>query len=258
METVRIRYYADCLSHFLDLNKVKHYFISSVLCAMQIIYLVPTKFSLTPPSPRKSVFLSDRVVDNTNIMIKISLQLFNSFQQGNPEALVTIMDKLQPRVFGFTKKIVRSIPDAEELTQDVFIKLWDSRRHVKSKEQLPSYVYAMAKNLAYDFMRKHKLTFVEYENLSVVHSIVPDVESEYKAKELDLLITLEVEKMTPQRRRVFQMSVREGLSHDEIAKKLRITNKTVSNHLYYVMDKLENSFLLTISVVLIFASFIHQ
>lgn len=191
------------------------------------------------------------MVDNAKIMTKISIQLFESFQRGDPESFVKIMDKLHSRVYGFTRKLIRSEPDAEELTQDVFLKLWENREHIKSNNSLISYLYMMTRNHVYDFMRRNRPITVSYDNSAIIHSAVPDVASEYEAKELDLLITLEVERMSPQRRRVFEMSIREGLSHDEIAEKLKITNKTVSNHLYYVLSKLEDSFLLSVGAAIL-------
>lgn len=176
-------------------------------------------------------------------MTKISLKLFTSFQKGDTDAFVKIMQRLHPRVFGFAKKMVRIESDAEEIAQDVFVKLWQNRERIQSHNSLNSYIYMIARNQIYDFVRGNHPTIVDYESNSFAHKIVPDVASEYEAKELDLLITLKVEKMSPQRRKVFEMSVREGLSHDEISEKLKITKKTVSNHLYYVLNELGKSFL---------------
>ena len=183
-------------------------------------------------------------------MTNITPKLFQSFQEGDKEAFVKIMKRLHPRVLGFAKSVLRVKQDAEEITQDVFVKLWQNRERIESYNNINAYLYVITRNQMYDFLRANREPMMRCDNEEVVENLAPDVASEYEAKELELLITLEVEKMSPQRRKVFDMSVREGLSHDEISAKLKITNKTVSNHLHYVLKELKKSLPIMLSMAL--------
>ena len=57
------------------------------------------------------------------------------------------------------------------------------------------------------------------------------IEEDIYAKELSLLIDIAIEQMPEQRRRIFKMSRKDGLSNEEISLKLEINKRTVENHI---------------------------
>lgn len=64
------------------------------------------------------------------------------------------------------------------------------------------------------------------------------IEEELYARELSLLIDIAVEKMPPQRRNIFIMSRKDGLSNEEIAQRLNISKRTVENHMTQALAEL--------------------
>lgn len=180
---------------------------------------------------------------------------FERFQQGDQDILWEIMSNYSALVYHRIRMITKSDADSEELTQDVFLKLWKNRRVLISPSGIPGYLLRIARNDALNFIYKAGLQTVELgENDQLIEELAPDVESEYERKELALLISITVARMPKQRSRVFQMSRYEGLDHQEIALELEISPTTVSRHLAEALKELKkilpSTILLLVSLIL--------
>lgn len=161
----------------------------------------------------------------------ISEKLFKELQDGCEFAYETIFKENISRVLYFTQGFVKSRAVAEELSQDVFLKLWNYREKLVAPEAVLPFLFTVARNGALDYIRKsnnHKKYLKEQVNL--VNSY-PDIEDELQAKQLHAYIAGVVSNMPSQRKRIFKMSRVEQLEVKEIAERLKISPKTVYAHL---------------------------
>ena len=133
--------------------------------------------------------------------------------------------------------------EAEDLAQDVFTKLWTNFETWQNDDGKEGYIYAMAKNVAFDFI-KHKRLENDYREEQIKKSTIKDLlglsdplNSLYY-KEMQLIIRMTLENFPERRRRIFEMSRFEGLSHKEIADKLQIPLRTVEDHIYKTLTEL--------------------
>jgi RNA polymerase sigma-70 factor (ECF subfamily) len=142
-----------------------------------------------------------------------------------------------PKVKYFINSFIKSSSVAEELAQDVFIKIWENIDKIIYIEYRDAYIYRMARNKAIDYIsQKYKEDiFINDFKLKEDYSI----EEGFYAKELEILIELTVSRMPPQRKKIYEMSRIEGLTNDEIAENLGIAKKTVENHLYLALKELK-------------------
>lgn len=146
-----------------------------------------------------------------------------------------------PKVKAFTYKILKSENDAEDIAQDVFVKLWANPEVWESCETWNGYIYTMTRNHIFNFL-KHKSIAANYrESLSEEDSpsFQADVHDQLYAKEIELLVKFTVNNMPEQRRRVFIMSRKKNMTHQEIAEKLNISIRTVERHLYLALIELK-------------------
>lgn len=146
-----------------------------------------------------------------------------------------------PKVKAFAWKILQSEEDAEDIAQDIFVKLWDNPEIWEEKETWDSYIYTMARNQIYNFL-KHKNVELNYQEKLVQEDFATsefDIYDKIYAKELQLLIKLTLDDMPEQRRKVFVMSRQKGMSNQEIADNLQLSIRTVERHIYLALQDLK-------------------
>lgn len=134
----------------------------------------------------------------------------------------------------FAWKLLHSEEDAEDIAQDIFVKLWNNPEMWENKETWDSYIYTVARNQIYNFLKHQSVELSYQEKLSQedAPSFEFDTYDKLYAKELQLLIKLTLDNMPEQRRKVFSMSRQQGMSNQEIADSLRLSIRTVERHIY--------------------------
>ncbi|BFK96570.1 RNA polymerase sigma-70 factor [Alistipes onderdonkii] len=127
--------------------------------------------------------------------------------------------------------------EAEDITQDIFLKIWRNRTSIGAVDAFGPYLFRMARNAVYDRFDSRSVR----ENYARRASLLPEYElpdSAIDSRDLLLLIRMVVEKMPEQRRRIFRMSREEGLSNDQIAEQLSISRRTVENQISRALAEL--------------------
>ena len=138
----------------------------------------------------------------------------------------------------FLTGFIKNRDEASDMTQDIFYKIWTNRETISKVDSFKAYLFRMARNMIYDYY-EHSLIEENYQQKEQRRSTYDDlIEEELYARELSLLIDIAVEKMPPQRRNIFIMSRKDGLSNEEIAQRLNISKRTVENHMTQALAEL--------------------
>mgnify|MGYP000794906445 FL=1 len=138
--------------------------------------------------------------------------------------------------------LVKSESDAEDLTQEIFLKLWTHRSRFTEVSTFGSYLYVLAKHTAFNYIESRRVNLVSLERAGEEDGERSDTPYEdLVAKDLRLLVDMIVETMPPQRKMIYRMSRDEGLSNTEIAENLQLSKKTVENHLNLALKELRNA-----------------
>lgn len=167
---------------------------------------------------------------------------------GSHKAFRSLFMSYFPKVKYFIRHLVKSEIIAEELSQDVFMKIWENREQLGAVESFNSYVYRIAKNMALNYLRRKYLedTYLdEYEGETFV-----TIEGELYAREMRLLEQLTVSRMPRKRKAIYEMSRKEGLTNDEIAIRMGVSKKTVENHLNLALKEIRKTLSLFVSFFL--------
>lgn len=174
---------------------------------------------------------------------KIDADVILLIKKGDKAAFQKVFEEYAPKIYNFSFSYLNNIIEAEELVQDVFLKLWDKRETLDQSKNLKAYIYKVAVNTIYDVIRRRNVenSFKDFatstydtSSNSTWHTVIYD---EMKEK-LDLLVS----QFPEQRKKIYKLSKEKGLSNDEIALKLKISKRTVENQLYRAISFLKEHF----------------
>jgi len=152
--------------------------------------------------------------------------------QDGEDVFRSVYDAYQRPVFSFAFYLTKSRDIAEDITQEVFIRLWEKRSCLKEDVFLLAFLKKMTQNLVMDIFRKaardKNLQAKIFHSMSGSEEYSPDPVLE---KELTALYIEALDRLPPQQRLVFTLRRDENLSYQQIAERLDLSRNTVRNHL---------------------------
>ena len=162
----------------------------------------------------------------------------NAIKKGDEKAFELIFVTYFNKVKYFIVGLIKSQDDAEELAQDIFVKLWMNRETIDFEKNLSSYLHTAARNATINFL-KSKFVRDSYASDQIYQGEEKEsVEENYYAQETALLIKMAVSQMPEKRKEIFELSREKGLSNEEIANQLGISKKTVENQLSLALKEI--------------------
>lgn len=168
----------------------------------------------------------------------IDHQLIQELQQGQEYAFKQLVTNYQDRVYNTILGLLQQSEDAEDLTQDVFIKVFENIHQFKGESALGTWIYRIAVTQSLDFLRRKNrkkrgrtiLGFFgvgEKEHLHPQEFEHPGVKAEKKEKATVLFKA--VNQLPENQRTAFLLQKLEGLSQNEIAEVLKTTSSAVES-----------------------------
>jgi len=158
--------------------------------------------------------------------------LFLLISQSDEPAFRILFERYRSKLLLFLLKIVRSQPIAEELVQEVFVRIWISR-HALDRVEIPdSYLFIIARNRALDHISgvvKERSLFVSAGDS--FDEVDNSTEERILFRESKRLIDEAIGQLPAQQKKVYLLARQEGRSREEIAVDLHISIHTVKNHL---------------------------
>ncbi len=164
--------------------------------------------------------------------------------------------KLREFIFLFLKQK----EDTEEIVQEVFIKIWESRGKINIYASFESFLFTIAYNTTMSLLRKRMSETKSREYLKSLQQVssAEQIIDEIQYKELKQKVESLLKHLTPRQEEIYRLSREEGLTHEEIARKLNISENTVNNHLVRIMkflkSHIDNSLAVNILFVCLFLS----
>lgn len=160
-----------------------------------------------------------------------SEQLLVAVRVGDQASFNEIYFRYRSKVYNYAYRFVRNREDADELTQNAFVKLWDNRGKIDPQGNFNAFLYTILKN---DFLeklrRRSRMSAFVKEGMGGEPS-VNSVERYIDFKECNQIIMEAIDLLPPQARLTYQLSRQEGRSHDDISRHMGISRNTVSNHI---------------------------
>lgn len=189
-------------------------------------------------------------------LLENEAQFVRSLSQGNILAFNTLFRAYSGRLYRFAYGYLKSEAVSEELVQEVFTRIWENRKSLKSEYSFKSYLFTIAFNIIKKQFRREACNS-EYFRTRVTEDFDLETTKKINYDSLHQYISELVDKMPGRRREIFIKSRFEGLSIKEISKDLNISHKTVENQLTDALKFLRNNIRReSIPVILFFTLFI--
>jgi RNA polymerase sigma-70 factor (family 1) len=167
--------------------------------------------------------------------------LIESLRNGDEKAYTYLIDTYHHRLCVYANSLVKNIYSAEDIVQNVFIKVWEQRSRLKSDHAIKSFLYKLAYNEFIDLYRKNQSLFsLEKAYYDALNSVVLEEDSE-SLQRMITIINNEIENLPAKCKEVFVLSKKEGLTNIEIAEHLEVSVKTVEAQITKAFSILRSS-----------------
>lgn len=159
-------------------------------------------------------------------------KLLSRIAGGDERAFREIFDHYQRYVYTFAQKITRSNSDAEEIVQDIFLKIWFARNQLLTIDNFGAYLNRVVRNQALNLLRHEAIVSkakIELGLSSSDNDTSTQQMLDYKGTKelLDEVIS----RLPEQQRRVYLLCHHEALKYDEVAAQLNVSPDTVHYHM---------------------------
>jgi RNA polymerase sigma-70 factor (ECF subfamily) len=153
-------------------------------------------------------------------------KLIEAAAGGSVEDFRELYEIFSVPVYRFILGLVRDEAEAEDITQETFIKVFYKLDKLRQPEYFRFWLYRIARNETYQRRRQHqRLSEVSIDNEEIGYyeflsddKNMPDPEKQVMSRELDSVIRKAVLSLKPKYRDVFILAVQEKMSYDEISK----------------------------------------
>lgn len=162
--------------------------------------------------------------------IKTGKDLFELIIGSQVKAFTEFYNQFFKKLILAADKHVKDTQVAEEIVQDVFLKIWESPENLEKILSLKSYLYRSVINASINYVNRQKSIDEHHKKIAL------DFTDEYlieldEENELIILLHLEIEKLPAQCKKIFKLNRFEHLKYKQIASILGISERTVENHI---------------------------
>lgn len=186
-------------------------------------------------------------------------ELLRRVSKGDETAFKVIFEHYHPKLQVYISGMIKAPGLAEEITMDVFLKLWLAKEMVTGIDNLNSFLYRVAYNKSIDVLRSASSNVNFFDLLWQQFEIAGDLNADNKIRQKDFDRTLKeaISLLSPQRKEVYRMSRERDLSHEQIAGQLQLSPKTINNHIVEAQRFIRNYLSEHLDIALILLLFIR-
>jgi len=176
----------------------------------------------------------------TAVMTNEERTLVESVQRGDMPAFQELVEQYKYKVYYMALDMTGNHHDAEDLSQEVFIKLFTSIKDFRGDSKLSSWLYRIAMNTCIDKARRKRLKLVELdEKVAEKPSAGDNPQSAMESRSTQQQIDRALQKLPPRQRCIFVMRHYNEMMLREIADALKISEGAVKAQLFRAIRKLQ-------------------
>lgn len=166
-------------------------------------------------------------------------ELLNCIAEGDELAFTKLFEYYRNRIYSIAIKLTHSTTLAEEIVQDVFLKLWVKKFDLINIQNFSAYLFIVTRNEVYNVLKQISrnssacLSDEQYQNVADNNPAKQVITKEFR-----FLLHKAVDQLSPQQKQVYQLIKDQGLKREEAADILKIRPETVKFHLAQAMKNI--------------------
>ncbi len=169
----------------------------------------------------------------------IEKEIKELLRDDNPKALEIIYDYLGRKLYGYLLTILCSEEKAEDVMQNVFVKIAEKRNRIADVNNITGYIFKVARNEAMDYFRrqpKHHEDISKYENILCLEEGHKNKVDEEEIREISKALEI----LPQKQREVISMKIFQDMTFEEVSRALKISQNTAASRYRYGIEKLRN------------------
>ncbi len=177
--------------------------------------------------------------------------LIEQIKQGQKDAFKELVEKYQKPLYYYCYRLCRNHADAEDLSQEVFIKVYQKIDQFREEAKIQTWIYRIASNAFIDKKRRKVFMLTEIDNpdgdtnydAAAIQSQKSNISPERQAESaiLQKHIDKAMQKLSDKEKAAFILKHHNGLAIKEIAAIFKTSDGTVKSHLFRAVKKLQTS-----------------
>lgn len=178
-------------------------------------------------------------------------------KKGSTKALRKLHELFSEKIYRTCRRYFLDHEDAQDVVQDVFIKIWKVKENIDPKQSFQAYLFKIARNIIIKKLQKKamKVTIDKYvNNYSYAEN---SIENYTNFRETANLVEEIINKLPPQKQRIFLLNRYENKSIEDIANELGLSKRTVESHIYQARNLIKSKMNLNgfITIIISFCIF---
>lgn len=168
-------------------------------------------------------------------------QVLELLGQGDAFAFTLLYDHYRARIYGVALRFLKSRDHAEEVVQEVFLKVWTKREDMVGLLNFEAYLFTMARNVVFDFLKNLAKEVANKKDFTFIVQEVIGADQRLIEQQYSQLLHHAVSQLPPQQKQIFRLARIEGLSHQAIADELQISRLTVKAHMAKALQTIRHN-----------------
>lgn len=158
-------------------------------------------------------------------------ELIGRLKRGDAMAFTLLYNMYFDLLYNYAVQFTKSQHDAEDVVQEVFVRLWNGRDRLADSDSVKALLYRVAKNLLIDAYRRNLNSPVYEDYVNYFNTLRSDGGDPVEYREFYDNLVRQIDRLPPAQSMIVKMSKFEGLTNKQIAAELQIQEQVVKNQL---------------------------
>ncbi len=163
-------------------------------------------------------------------------KLIEQLKNGDISVFELLIKRYKVRVYKLILSFIKDPKEAEDLTQEVFLKVYESISKFRRNSSFYTWLYRISVNMALSYLRKRKRELEFVDNMFFDHLV--DLDKEVENRELIETVFKIAESLPKKEKLIFILKFQNGFSNKEISEILKISRDSVKSNLYHALKRI--------------------